>query len=418
MRNLFIVVICLGVLVSSFGRAESKAVEKALYVSVAAGLLDRKDSVVSLTLPKTIKPKPYGLRDDAGNTLPLQVDADGTATFVLPELKAGASKRYLLVAVKSNASAATNGMQTISDHDRLTISAAGRKVLTFQGGPGELPDPDIKPVFRQGGYIHPVFAPSGRTITDDYPPDHFHHHGIWFAWTKTEFQGRHPDFWNVGDGTGKVEFVALDQTWSGAVHAGFKSRNRSVDVSAPEPVTVLNEQWKVTVYNVGHGSMSTGGTASSKSYAMFDLISTQDLATSSPLILPEYRYGGIGFRGHRQWLAKDNCEFLTSEGKDRSNGHGTRARWCHIGGKIDGQLAGIAILDHPDNFRAPQAMRINPDQPFFCYSPSLIGDWRIEPGKSYVSRYRFIVYDGAPDRSELDRMWNDYANPVHAAISQ
>jgi hypothetical protein len=141
---------------------------------------------------------------------------------------------------------------------------------------------------------------------------------------------------------------------------------------------------------------------------MFDLVSTQDLATAGPLILPEYRYGGIGFRGHRQWLPKDNCDFLTSEGKDRSNGHGTRARWCHIGGRIDGQLAGIAILDHPANFRAPQAMRINPDQPFFCYSPSLIGDWKIEPGKPYVSRYRFIVYDGAPDRAELDRLWIEF----------
>jgi hypothetical protein len=63
-------------------------------------------------------------------------------------------------------------------------------------------------------------------------------------------------------------------------------------------------------------------------------------------------------------------------------------------------------------------MRINPDQPFFCYSPSLIGDWKIEPGKPYVSRYRFIVYDGTLDKSELDRLWNDYANPVQVSITQ
>ena len=254
-----------------------------------------------------------------------------------------------------------------------------------------------------------MFTPSGRSITDDYPADHYHHHGIWFAWTKTEFEGRHPDFWNVGDGTGKVEFVSLDRTWSGAVQAGFVSRNRYVDVSAPAPITVLNEEWKVTVYNVGR---------SGRGYRMFDLVSTQNLATSSPLNLPEYRYGGIGFRGHRQWLEKNNCDFLTSEGKDRNNGHATRARWCHIGGKIDGQPAGMAILDHPDNFRSPQAMRINPDQPFFCYSPSLIGDWKIEPGKPYISRYRFVVYDGLPDRNEIDRLWNDYASPVQVSITQ
>jgi hypothetical protein len=392
-------------LVASISPLDSTASQKPVYVTVAAGAFDRKDSVVSFTMPKGMNAKAYALRDDSGHVLPLQVEPDGTATFVLHELSAGTTQRFRLEGVKAKAAS----MKSVEDHDRLTITAAGRKVLTFQGGPGELPSAAIKPIFRQGGYIHPVFTPSGRVITDDYPPDHFHHHGIWFAWTKTEFEGRKPDFWNVGDGTGRVEFVALDKTWSGNVHAGFTSRNRFVDVSAPKPVTVLNEQWAVTVYNTGQGASP---------YAMFDLVSTQNLATPNPLILPEYRYGGIGFRGHRQWLEKDNCVFLTSEGKDRNNGHGTRARWCHIGGRIDGQLAGIAILDHPGNFRAPQAMRINPDQPFFCYSPSLSGDWKMEPGKPYISRYRFIVYDGAPDKAELDRLWNDYANPIQAAISQ
>ena len=388
-------------------RLDSKPIIKTTYLTVSAGNLDRRESIVTFALPKTLKAGLYALRDDTGKLLPVQIDADGTAAFILPQLKAGATKRFRFEEIIEGG--IQNTTQTIRDHDRLTITASGRKALTFQGGPGELPSASIKPVFRQGGYIHPVFTPSGRIVTDDYPPDHFHHHGVWFAWTKTEFQGRHPDFWNVGDGTGKVEYVALDKSWSGPVHAGFKSRNRSVDVSAPSPVTALNEQWLVTVYNVGQGS---------KPFIMFDLVSTQDLATDSPLNLPEYRYGGLGFRGHRQWLAKDNCEFLTSEGKDRSNGHGTRARWCHIGGRIDGQPAGIAILDHPSNFRAPQAMRINPDQPFFCYSPSLTGDWKMEPGKSYVSRYRFVVYDGGADRAELDRMWTDYANPVTVTISQ
>ena len=409
MRKNFVIGFGLICLVASISRLDSKAIEKPVYVTLTAGSFDRRDSVVSFAMPKGLNARSYRLRDDAGNRMELQVEPDGTATFVLPELKAGTTKRFRFEEVKANTAVSAKGMQLVSDHDRLTISASRRRVLTFQGGAGELPSADIKPIFRQGGYIHPVFTPSGRVVTDDYPPDHFHHHGIWFAWTKTEFEGRHPDFWNVGDGTGRVEFVALDTTWSGSVHAGFKSRNRSIDVSAPKPITVLNEQWTVTAYNTGQGV---------KPYTMFDLVSTQDLATSSPLLLPEYRYGGLGFRGHRQWLAKDNCDFLTSEGKDRNNGHGSRARWCHIGGRIDGQRAGIAILDHPSNFRAPQAMRINPDQPFFCYSPSLIGDWKIEPGQSYVSRYRFIVYDGAPDKAELDRLWNDYANPVQVTITR
>ena len=131
--------------------------------------------------------------------------------------------------MKPEAASAPQAIQVITEGNRLKITAAGCSVLEYQGQPGELPRTDIDPIFRRGGYIHPVYTLSGRIITGDYPPDHIHHHGIWFAWTKTEFEGRHPDFWNMGDGTGTVEFVALDDTWSGAEQSGFRARHRYID---------------------------------------------------------------------------------------------------------------------------------------------------------------------------------------------
>ncbi|HKS43161.1 MAG TPA: PmoA family protein [Blastocatellia bacterium] len=406
MRNLYISILVIGFAVL-IPRFESSASERRTYVKVAAGSLDRRETVVSFALPKDLKAKSYALRDESGRMIALQVDADHQATFVLTELKAGSTKKYRLVESKASAESEPDVriMQT-SDSNVVGITVSGRHALAYQAQPDNVPR-GVKEIFRRGGYIRSVYTPLQRNVADDYPPDHYHHHGIWAAWTKTEFEGRHPDFWNMGDGTGKVEFVALDKMWSGAVHGGFTSRHRYVDLSGAKPTTVLNEEWKVTVYNLGLDN----------SYSMFDMIVTHNCATASPLVLPEYRYGGIGFRGHRQWLDKDNCFFLTSEGKDRNNGHGTRARWCHIGGRIDGLFAGIAVLDHPANFRAPQPMRINPDQPFFCYSPSLMGQWEITPGKPYVSRYRFIVYEGRPDKAKLDRLWNDYANPPQVEIA-
>jgi hypothetical protein len=398
-------VVCLALSVSLF---DAGAARKTVTVTVAAGSLDRRDTVVTFTLPKDLSGTSFSLRDETGASIPLQVAATHQATFVLPELKAGTTRTYRLEEVKPAKASAAQDVQLLKEGDRFTLKVAGRRVFTYQGQPGELPGADIKPIFRRGGYLHPVYTPSGRLVTDDFPPDHRHHHGIWFAWTKTEFEGRHPDFWNMGDGTGKVEFVALDQTWSGPVHAGFTARHRYVDLSGPAAKTVLKEVWQVMGYGVGGGQ---------KPYSMFDLVSTHECATASPLVLPQYHYGGVGFRGHRDWLSKDNCFFLTSEGKDRSNGHGTRAKWCHIGGRVEGQLAGTAVLDHPGNFRSPQPMRINPDQPFFCYAPSQLGQWEIASGKPYISRYRFIVYDGPPDVVELNRLWNDYANPPQVTVT-
>jgi hypothetical protein len=254
--------------------------------------------------------------------------------------------------------------------------------------------------FLRAGYLHPVFTPGGRIVTDDYPEDHPHQHGIFFAWTSTLFEGRHPDFWNMGDGTGAVVFEKLEDVRGGPERATFKARLRHVDLSGPQPKTALNEVWEVTVYRAVPG-MSR--------YAMFDIVSTQECASASPLILPDYRYGGIGIRGHRNWREKTNVSFLTSEGKDRIAGDDTPARWCSIHGRVDGQPAGLAALGHPANFRAPQPLRIHPDDPYFNFSPSKRGQWEITPGKPYVSRYRFLAYDGEVNASELNRLWDNYA---------
>jgi hypothetical protein len=161
------------------------------------------------------------------------------------------------------------------------------------------------------------------------------------------------------------------------------------------------------VYRLGSGSSP---------FFVFDLMLTQEAASQSPLILPKYYYGGLGVRGHGEWDGKGNAFFLTSEGKDVSNGNETRGRWGHMGGKIDGKLAGIAILDSPQNFRHPQPMRLHPSEPFFCFAPSQMGDWWIEPGKPYTARYRFVVSDGGPDKELIERVWNDFAEPVTVKV--
>ena len=48
------------------------------------------------------------------------------------------------------------------------------------------------------------------------------------------------------------------------------------------------------------------------------------------------------------------------------------------------KIAGIGFLCHPDNFRAPQNMRIHPSEPFFNFAPCQTGDFDIAPGKPYV----------------------------------
>ena len=377
-------------------RAEVVAVE------VSAGEWDRTETLVHFPLPG-FKNTTLGLRSKGGLVLPLQVDRAGVATFILPKLAKGKAAFFDLVTENPRLPPV---ILVKHAKDKLRFSHQGKTILEYQAEPGALPRKDIDKIYARGGYLHPVYTPQGKLVTDDFPLQHTHHHGIWFPWTKAEFEGRHPDFWNMGDGSARVDFLKLETNWSGAVHGGFVAWHRFMDLTAkPKPKAVIEETWEVRVYAI------TGGT---KPKWIFDLTSTQWCSGASPLILPQYRYGGLGVRGNREWDQEKNnpTVFQTANGvTDRLAGHATRARWCYMGGKVDGAQAGLTILGHPRNFRAPQPMRIHPKEPFFNFAPQQFGGMAIRPGEKYVSRYRFVVADGTPIAGDLHRIWADFAHP-------
>ncbi len=284
--------------------------------------------------------------------------------------------------------------------DILRLAMAGREICTYQGGSGDLPE-GYDPALRRGGYLSRLLTPAGALVTDDYPPNHRHHHGVWFAWTKTAFAGRTPDFWNMGERTGTVEAVSRGPVWIGAQWAGFQAVHRYRDLGVTPAVTVLDETWDMTL-EAPHGEHPVD---------VIDLVISQRCAGDVPLVLPTYRYGGLGFRGNRAWDGNGNLIVLTSEGKTRIEANETRGRWCWVGGRIDGRIAGVAILCHPDNFRSPQPMRVHPIEPFVCFAPSQLGEWSITPGEVLTLRYRIIVGDGEADAVDLNRRWSDWAEP-------
>ena len=384
--------------------APSKVSLEPFRVTVSAGTFDRRQTVVSVKLPSG--QDVWDLADDQKRRTPVQADGTGQGMFILDELAAGESRTYRLVRAARTRMA--DPVQALRDGSQLKLAIEGRPVLTYQAEAGDLPRPDIKPILKRGGFIHPLFTPGGLLVTDSYATNHLHQHGIWSAWTRTKFDGREPDFWNMAQGKGTVEFVSLDSSWSGVVHAGFRARHQQVDLTSGKPIPAINESWELKLYRVRSGA---------RPIWVFDLITSQQCASPIPLELPLYHYGGLGYRGHEHWNGAANAFFVTSEGiTDRLKSNESRARWCDVGGMVDGKRAGTVILSHPDNFRAPQPMRTHPTEPFFCFAPSQLGDWSIKPGETCVSRYRFVVHDGAPDPVELDRIWNDFANPPTAKV--
>lgn len=48
--------------------------------------------------------------------------------------------------------------------------------------------------FRRSNYIHPLYGHEGEVLTEDFPADHLHHHGIFWAWHQLYAEGK-----RVGD---------------------------------------------------------------------------------------------------------------------------------------------------------------------------------------------------------------------------
>ena len=287
----------------------------------------------------------------------------------------------------------------------LTVTYGTKTVLVYNKTSPPVPD-GMDPVFARSGFLHPVNTPSGKTVTQAFPKDHAHQHGIFFAWVKTKYGDRSIDFWNLAGRTGRV------------VHDRVASKNKEGDrVSfevdlihrAENPtVDILREHWKITVQ------------APSKGVYCFDIESNQKALTDTPLVIEKYHYGGMAFRGLTKWLAKvdqlkagddkiefESCTILNSAGQDRKAGNHTPANWVALTGLVDKQSVSIAVLSYPQNFRSPQPARLHESKPYFCFTPCVTDSFEITKEKPLQSKYRYILTDAQAEPGWLDAKWQE-----------
>jgi len=341
-----------------------------------------------------------------GQTFPVQWDeATKEPYFVLPYQAKDQAVEIKLESVDSWQPDRAVEHAYVDDHFWMTTveGAASKRLFGFQHD--ELLPPGIKPVYMRGGFIHPVLTPAGDIISGSFAPDHAHHHGIWTAWSHTLFQGRKPDFWNVHEATGRVDYVGLGNRWIGLVDSGFFARMRSLDMKTEPPLEILAETWKVTTFVPRSDQMMN----------IFELETSQRNVAKDALELTKHIYGGLGYRGLAAWTVSAPLTFLTSEGQvGRKAGDGQRARWFCFGGPTEHGRGGIAILGHPANPNAPQWTRFNPKDPFVAFTPVHDAGLTIKPDETLRQRFRFLVYDGELDAQVVEEHWQGFAHPARA----
>lgn len=395
-------------LITLVGNLTVALADQPVILEVDAGKQARQNCVISVPVPKQFdgQKKMSLVRIDNGAEIPVQLENTGRQTkliWILRErLPQGAKRRYRLV-VGENQVSQKDRVTIVDDGKHLKVKVDGKPVLTYNHAIVEAPKRD-EAYYDKSGYIHPLYTPSGKVITDDFNPDHAHQHGIMFSWRKMIFEGRENNGWDQKSKLGKVEHQKVISFKGGPVFGSLITSISHVDLTKKEgPVEMLNEVWQIRIFAL-------------ENQFLFDINSIQKCATKQPVTIDKVHYGGMTIRGHADWQKAKKYDYLTSEGKNKANGNQTRPQWVEMFGPISGEMAGVTILSHPQNYRFPQPVRLHPNMPYFCFAVAAIDAFQIDPGKPYVSSYRFYVHDGQPSAKVDQRLWEDYANPPQVIL--
>ncbi|NBC25363.1 MAG: hypothetical protein GVY08_00740 [Bacteroidetes bacterium] len=400
--------------------------EEVAEFTVKAGTADRINAPVEVslgTLPVGLQTgqvlQLYERRDGEDRPITSQLDASGfqkSLRWILSgDTPAGTTRTFILKKEPEYGSKNTSGGVTISDNGKdLTLRINGQQVLRYRHAITSAPE-GASELYSRSGYIHPLWSPGGEVLTRIQPSDHYHHYGIWNPWTRTEFEGREVDFWNLGDGEGTVRHQQILQTTSGHVFGGFETFLKHIDLSAPSGQKVaLNEKWEVIAWNVDPDN----------DIWLIDFVSTLHPASESPLSIKAYRYQGFSLRATETW-DDDTADLLTSQGYDKSNGNATRARWIDVNGisEVQEGRSGVLFMTNPGNHDFPEKLRLWPvdanggqENVYINFNPAQDRDWTLAPGQSYTLQYRMLVYDGEIDAETAERYWTSYANPPKVEV--
>ncbi len=249
--------------------------------------------------------------------------------------------------------------------------------------------------YLRANYLHPVYDLKGEVITEDFPADHRHHRGIFWAWHQLWVDGKQlGDAWTTQDFLARVESVETQQPKnSDAVQLYAKVHWTSARLKDDQGDTgaVVEEQTTITVYS-----------RQEKYRAL-------DFSIRLKALKPGVKIGGSedakGYGGFsvRVKLSPET-KFQGTDGPvEPQTGAVKAGPWIDFSTKV----SGVAILDHPQNPGYPQGWILRREKSM--QNPAYPGREPVEilEDKPLVLKYRVIIHDGSLEKADLDQMQKD-----------
>lgn len=234
-------------------------------------------------------------------------------------------------------------------------------------------------------YLYPLRLPGSPPLLDDSPPDHYHHHGIWFG--HGEVNGY--DFWLEHPGrTGRIEQHFVEQMVPRGQRVGFRVRNRWVAPDGSVPLVDVRSFW--------FEMDAAGDLALDLSIELWPMGGPVTLYGSNEAGLPHIRPArGI-------WVANGGRIVNSERGVNEAETYGKEANWVDYSGPVgsDGEWYGLAIFNHPNNPYHPAPWFTRDYGPFSPNYLLFTDPVVIQPENPYTLSYRIVAHRG--DHAQAD----------------
>jgi hypothetical protein len=269
----------------------------------------------------------------------------------------------------------------------LGLRHRGRQVFVYNHGTQS--KAGVPAHRNRSTYIHPLFGFHGEVLTDDFPKDHYHHRGLFWAWPHVIIDGKQHSLWDLRGIEQRFERWLCRQPGAAAAVLGVEN-----GWYIGEKKVVQERVWLRT-YPAFDGGQAID----------IDLILTP-IGQAVALAGAEAKsYGGLTLRfGPRQQTV-----ITTPLGDSPEDLAMTRLPWADLSAQFANapEPSGAAIFISPDHPDYPPTW-LTRHYGVLCVGWPGVQAASFQPGEAIRASYRVWIHRGRGDAEKVQRAYRAY----------
>jgi hypothetical protein len=291
---------------------------------------------------------------------------------------------------------ALNPIGITETDEGFIITEADEKVMSYQRR-----HKSINGKFLRANYIHPLYGLDGQILTEDFPTDHPHHRGIFWAWHQV---------W-LGDKKLGDSWATQDFFWD--VYDA-----KILDIDSKSRALQVHVLWKSPLWTDADGKKKAfvKETTTIRVHRAQNDIRKIDFEIKLLALEDDMRLGGSedvkGYGGFStRILLPDDLSFTGTGGPVEPTNLSVEAGpWLDFSGDFgnDGNTSGLTILCHNSSPGYPQRWILrrkgSAQNPVYPGRHPVV----LPRNKPVILRYRLMIHRGKLNREELDKLQADY----------